>query len=48
MSVALGAESALFDAGVGVVIVDAFEVFGLDFVPGHMRMSVEAGGDVTN
>ena len=31
---------ALFDAGVGVVGVDALEVFNLHFVPGHVWMGV--------
>jgi len=40
--------SALLDAGVGVVIVDALVVFRLHAVPGHVRMGVEFEGHISH
>ncbi len=40
--------SALFDAGVGVVVVDALEVFGLYFVPVDMGNGVQSLGHVAD
>ena len=34
--------SAFFDACVGVVVVDALEIFGLNLVPRHVWMLIQA------
>ena len=40
--------SAFFDAGVGVVIVDALEIFGLDPIPRDVFVCLEPYNNVSN
>src|SRR5437868_2604347 len=44
----VSAASAFFDAGIGIVIVDAFEVFRLHLVPGDIAMGIEFDGHVSH
>jgi len=32
---------SFFDAGIGIVVMDAFMVFRFDLVPGYIRMGIE-------
>ena len=41
-------KSALFNAGKGVVVVDALEIFGFNLIPRYVRMIVEPERGITD